>query len=186
MSKEDNKKKIIIMGMENAGKSTIVKYLKISNYEIPENPPDMNPTNKVERTVLADKNLIIWDFGGQEVYRNEYLEKPESYFHSVSYFYYVIDVQDYYRLFSSAMYFMAIYNVISKYSLDARIVLLFHKWDPEFDPKKKNLKEKFLEKVQPYLEKRNTAYLMFDTSIFSPNTIKSAFNIDLIKTNIGL
>ena len=79
------------------------------------------------------------------------------------------------------MYFMAIFNVIYKYSPDAKIILLFHKWDPDFDPNKRNLKQKFLEKVEPYLKKRNVTFLMFDTSIFTPNTIKSAFNLELIE-----
>ena len=174
-------KKIIIIGMENAGKTTIVKYLKIKSDEIPDKPPDMTPTKNVARSTIPKGNYIVWDFGGQEKYRNEYLENPEAYFHSVSYFYYVVDVQDYYRLFSSTMYFMAILNVITKYSPQARIIILFHKWDPDFDPNTKNLKVKFLEKVEPTLKKRNIPFMMFDTSIFTPNTIKSAFNIELLE-----
>ena len=125
--------------------------------------------------------MVIWDFGGQEKYQNHYLENAISYFYEIEYFYYVVDVQDYYRLFSSTMYFMSVANLIYKYSPGAKIIFLFHKWDPDFDPKKKNLKEKFLEKVVHYLEMRKTSYLMFDTSIFTPNTIKSAFNLELLR-----
>ena len=178
---ESKERKIIVVGMENAGKSTIVKYLQIKSDDIPEKTPDMNPTKNVARTAIPEGNFIVWDFGGQEKYRNEYLEDPESYFHSVSYFYYVVDVQDYYRLFSSSMYFQAILNVVTKYSPEAKIVILFHKWDPDFDPSTKNLKEKFLKQVEPILNKRNISYLTFDTSIFTPNTIKSAFNLELIE-----
>ena len=178
---QEEPKKICLMGMENAGKSTIVKYLQISSYEIPDNPPEMNPTKNVERTILSKEKIIAWDFGGQEKYRNEYLENPDKYFHSIEYFYYVIDVQDYYRLFSSSMYFMAILNMIDKYSPDAKLIFLFHKWDPDYDPSKRDLKGKFLEKVEPTLKKRNRKYLTFDTSIFSPNSIKAAFNLDLIE-----
>ena len=78
------------------------------------------------------------------------------------------------------MYFLAVLNVIVKYSPNAKIILLFHKWDPDYDPSTKNLKEKFLEKIMPTLEKRNIDFMMFDTSIFTPNTVKAAFNIELI------
>jgi small GTP-binding protein len=178
---QEKPKKIVIMGMENAGKSTIVRYLQITSYEEPDKPPDMNPTKNIARTEIEQNNIVVWDFGGQEKYRNEYLENPETYFHEVSYFYYVVDVQDYYRLFSSTMYFMAIFNVIKRYSPEAKIVFLFHKWDPDYDPSTKNLKEKFLEKVESLLQKRGSSFLMFDTSIFTPNTIRSAFNLELLQ-----
>ena len=59
----------------------------------------MYPTKNIERTTLVEKNVVVWDFGGQETYRNEYLADPESYLSSISYAFYVVDVQDYYRIF---------------------------------------------------------------------------------------
>ena len=101
--------KIVVMGMENAGKTTVVDILTKATGDAPSYPPDMYPTKSVERRTLSKKNATIWDFGGQELYRNEYLANPESYFHEITSFYYVIDVQDYYRLFASYMYFMAVF-----------------------------------------------------------------------------
>ncbi|GAF76870.1 unnamed protein product [marine sediment metagenome] len=168
--------KNVIMGMENAGKTTIVDILTKATGDAPEYPPDMYPTKGVERRTLSKKNAAIWDFGGQELYRNEYLANPESYFHKITFFYYVIDVQDYYRLFASYMYFMAVFQLIIKFSPDAKIFFLFHKMDPNFDANKKNLKQKFLEHIEPFLEAHNMSFIMYDTTIFNLNSLRTAFS----------
>ena len=169
--------KLVITGMENAGKTTIVNILTQTISEIPDKPPDMDPTKGVERSSLFQKNVVIWDFGGQETYRNEYLGNPEKYFHSVSFFYYVIDIQDYYRIASSGMYFMGIFNVIQKHSPDAKIIFLFHKNDPGFDANQRNLKGKFLGVVEPFIHANNKTFMMYDTTIFKLNSIRTAFNL---------
>ena len=75
--------KLIIIGMENAGKTTIVDLLTKETEKVPEKPPDMNPTKGVERRSLFQKNIMIWDFGGQESFRKEYLVNSVKYFHSI-------------------------------------------------------------------------------------------------------
>ena len=169
--------KIIIMGMENAGKTTIVDLLTQETESVPQKPPDMNPTKGVERRSLFQKNVMIWDFGGQETYRNEYLVNSVKYFHSVSFFYYLVDIQDYYRLASSTMFFMGVFNLIKKHSPDAKIVFLFHKTDPDFDANQKKLKEKFLGIVEPFILANNRSFITYDTTIFDLNSIKTAFNL---------
>ncbi|MFW9969991.1 MAG: ADP-ribosylation factor-like protein [Candidatus Odinarchaeota archaeon] len=176
---ENEKKpiKIVIMGMENAGKTTILNMLTQETNEIPNKPPIMNPTKGVERNPLTlfQKEVVVWDFGGQETYRNEYLTNPEKYFHTIKFFYYVVDIQDYYRLVPSVMYFTGVFNKIKKYSPEARIIFIFHKMDPGYDPHIKNLKVQFVDKVEPLLTEQFASYLMFDTTIFNLESIKTAF-----------
>jgi len=93
-----------------------------------------------------------------------------------SLFFYVIDIQDYYRLIPSVMYFKGIYNLIKKHSPDAKIVFLFHKMDPGYDPNDRNLKVKSLEKVEPDLKSGFTRYIMPDTTIFDLHSIRNAFS----------
>ena len=173
--------KLVIMGMENAGKSTIVDIITKKIDENIQNPPIMNPTRGVSRSslTLSEKNIAIWDFGGQEVYRNEYLASPEQFFHSISYFFYVLDVQDLYRVFSARMYFMAIYQLIKKHSPDAKLVLLFHKMDPNYDTSKRDLKAEFLEKIEPFLSVHNANYSVYDTTIHDINSIITAFSQEI-------
>jgi len=178
---QEHQKKIVIIGLENAGKTTIVDLLKQETEVTLRKPPDMNPTKGVERRSLFQEKIIVWDLGGQEIYRNEYLANPESYFNKISFCYYVVDIQDYYRLATSTMYFMGIFNLVKRYSPNARIVLLFHKMDPEFNPNSKNLKDKFLEKIKPFLEKRETSFKMYETTIFEINSIKTAFTQEILQ-----
>lgn len=177
---EEQPIKLVIMGMENAGKTTILDVLTQKINQPPNKPPSMNPTKGVERSTLLffQKETKVWDFGGQESYRNEYLANPEKYFHTISFFYYVVDIQDYYRLIQSVMYFQGVFNLIKKFSPDAKIIFLFHKMDPDYSPDERNLKEKFLEKVEPTLKLNNTSYTMFDTTIFDLNSIKAAFGLE--------
>ena len=178
MTKDKNQNeiiKVVIMGMENAGKSTIVDVLiqKIEN--TPLTPPDMSPTKSVERSPLIENISVVWDFGGQELYRNEYLADPESYLRFISYTYYVVDVQDYYRFYAAVMYFMAVFPTIITNSPNTEIFFLFHKMDPNFDPNFKNLKKKFLQNVEPYLKTHKIPFVIYNTSIFDLNSIKTAF-----------
>ena len=174
--KQDELIKVVIMGLENAGKSTIVDVLtqKIRYDQL--TPPDMYPTKNVERTTLSAKNVVVWDFGGQEIYRNEYLADPETYLRSISFAYYVVDVQDYYRLFNSVMYFNTVLPTIIKYSPDAEIGILFHKTDPKFDPNKKNIKKIFLDKIESFIQGRKKSIGINDTTIFEISSIKTAFD----------
>ena len=184
MSNSNNEEKpikIAVMGMENAGKTTMLNLLTQETDVVSKSPPSMNPTKGVERNPfdLFNKKAVVWDFGGQEIYRDEYFNNPDKYFYTISLFYYVIDVQDYYRLVPSVMYFSGVFNLIKKYSPDTKMIFLFHKMDPGFDPNERNLKQKFLDKTEPGLKSENISYKMYDTTIFNLSSIKSAFNQEL-------
>ena len=177
---EDQPIKLVIMGMENAGKTTILDVLTGRINETPNRPPSMNPTKGIERSTILffQKETKVWDFGGQETYRNEYLANPKKYFYTISFFYYVVDIQDYYRLPQSVMYFRGVFNVIKSYSPDAKIIFLFHKNDPDYVADERNLKGKFLEKIEPSLKAANIPYTTYDTTIYDLSSIKTAFGLD--------
>lgn len=177
---QEQQAKLVILGLENAGKTTIVDILKSKTVLTLRKPPNMSPTKGVLRSSLFEGKMMVWDLGGQEIYRNEYLANPDKYFKGISYCYYVVDVQDYYRLSFSTMYFMGVFNLIKKYSPSAILILLFHKLDPGFDPNIKNLKGKFLEKIEPFLLNNNISFISFDTTIFDINSIKTAFNQEIL------
>lgn len=173
---QERRIKVVIMGLENAGKTTIVDVLTQKIQKTPLTPPDMHATKNIERRIISEKNIVVWDFGGQELYRNEYLANPKSYLRSISFGYYVVDVQDYYRLFNSVMYFMVVFPTIVKNSPDVEIIILFHKMDPTFDPNNKNLKKKFLDMIESFIQEPKKPIKIYDTSIFDINSIRNAFN----------
>lgn len=170
--------KLAMLGMENAGKSTIVDYLTKGIDSVPKKPPDMHPTKNVakNKVLLNEKDFVVWDFGGQEMYRNDYINNPDKYFREVSYFYYVVDVQDYYRVMSSSMYFTGILQIIKKYSPPAEIIVLFHKMDPDFDTSKKEVKQQFLKLTDKVLKANKKPITSYDTTIFDLTTINEAFS----------
>ncbi|NVM55145.1 MAG: 50S ribosome-binding GTPase [Candidatus Helarchaeota archaeon] len=121
--------KTVFIGLDNSGKTSILytlegKFAQIAN---------IKPTIRFTRT---DFNILglpikIWDMGGQEQYRIEYLSK-EKFFIGTDLLFYVIDVQDTNRFTESVEYFLNILEVFEKINPDQypHIEILLHKSDP--------------------------------------------------------
>ena len=107
--------KIGIVGLENAGKTTMIQTLR-QNFKIAL-PLSRPPTKSVERTPVSifGQETTIWDYGGQEVYRKICLENPERYLSELRYLFFVVDLQDPEK---------------------------FDKWETSFDERKKSKKTK--------------------------------------------
>ncbi|MHA1729332.1 MAG: ADP-ribosylation factor-like protein [Promethearchaeota archaeon] len=165
-------KKIPILGIANAGKSSLIKVLQREFKSLSK----LKPTKKIERIKLdfLDKELIIWDFGGQEKYRENYLNKASAYFSDVEDLFYVLDIKDQGALESGIKYFQDIIADLKEYSPDSTVNFLIHKSDPgtsETDPKLVSaVEEKFTEIMQP-LKMR-----IYQTSIFNPIGVITAFS----------
>ena len=178
---QEGSNKIILMGMDNAGKSTIVRLLRGELEDFSGTPPDIKPTRglEVSHHELYGKPVAIWDFGGHEMYRNEYIKKPDKYFQQIAIFFYVVDVQDVNRFYSSKMYFTGVFQLIRKYTPKIKIVFLFHKKDPEFQIGKRNVKEEFLKYAQKFIKHSTVSYTTHDTTIYNPEGLKDVFQEEL-------
>jgi len=72
-------KKILLIGLDNAGKTSIVKCLsgtkKLTSFS------EINPTKGKEIITIkvSDTDFSIWDLGGQEVFRKDYLSNFDDY-----------------------------------------------------------------------------------------------------------
>ncbi|MHA1672903.1 MAG: ADP-ribosylation factor-like protein [Promethearchaeota archaeon] len=177
------KEKVAFLGMNNAGKTSIIKTL-MQQFDILES---IKPTIKVERSFFEfmGKDLIFWDFGGQQKYRKDYLAEPERFFDEISYLFYVVDVLDAEIFEETLVYFKKVVHFLEMYSKDASIILFFHKHDAD----KKDiidtldLKTKFLKESQAVLEHkmarsmtekgRNSIYI-YNTTIYDPINIVKA------------
>ncbi|MHA1131686.1 MAG: ADP-ribosylation factor-like protein [Candidatus Helarchaeota archaeon] len=124
------KKKLVIVGLDNAGKSTII--LTMKRQLGPHNLIDLQPTKglSTESFETDDITYHVFDFGGQEAYRNRYLEKP-YYFESTDNLVYVIDIQDAERFELSLKYLEEIIKILHKLAEKPDCSVFFHKFDPE-------------------------------------------------------
>ncbi|TFG05188.1 MAG: hypothetical protein EU536_02780 [Promethearchaeota archaeon] len=93
----------------------------------------LQPTVRIERTDLTILGLPIkvWDFGGQEQYRQEHLLR-QQYFDRTNLLFYIVDIQDPERFQESFGYFLNILEIIVELDLEPYILVFFHKSDPEF------------------------------------------------------
>ncbi len=162
--------KIIVVGLDNAGKTAIIN--KFGNKLNIKDLAELKPTKGIERQKLETKDLdlIIWDFGGQEQYRQQYLENPEKYFFQSDLILYVIDVQDSERFDQSLQYFDSILDILITLEENPYFIIFIHKVDPDIknDPEillnieylKEKIKEIFDSKTQTF------DYEIYLTSIY--------------------
>ncbi|MFX1294931.1 MAG: ADP-ribosylation factor-like protein [Promethearchaeota archaeon] len=145
-------KKVIIAGLDAAGKTTIIKtILNPINYK----PGDEKPTQGVETNQLElfgfDVNL--WDLGGQSLYRSEYLGKgSERHFGFTNLFVFVIDVQAPKRFEEAIDYLKRIIEIYKHLEEEPYCLILIHKSDPDFnqnDIKKRT--DEITQKIKKFL-----------------------------------
>ena len=167
-------KKIVIAGVDNAGKTSIIQTL-INPQEAKE-AKSQKPTKGVEyeNIDLFGYNLSIWDLGGQDIYRKKYLSEPKEHFGYTSLFVFVIDVSDSKRRVASLEYLKNIMEIF-KYLEEAPVsVVLLHKSDlmkPKEITKNKTELTKEIQKIFGDIR-----FFTHVTSIFNFNTIFSAFS----------
>jgi small GTP-binding protein len=129
--------KVLVAGLDAAGKTSL-----LSKFGGRLGINDMiatHPTKGVVRMKFGDSklNLFIWDLGGQEEYRERYLNNPEQYFVQLDLLIYVIDVQDPKRFDEALDYLEKIIDSVIILEESPYILIFMHKFDPDLkkDPK---------------------------------------------------
>ena len=128
----ENVLKVIISGLDNAGKTSILTALD-KKYDFRDEIMQLKPTIKVKyrRTRFLNMPAVFWDMGGQEKYRDIYLKDSDVYFSETGLFIYVIDIQDKDKLESSLNYLDLVMQYFIKNNIDVPIIVTFHKYDPD-------------------------------------------------------
>jgi len=182
--------KIVVVGLDNAGKTAILS--KFGGRLGITDLAKLKPTKGIDRKTLETEelDLIIWDFGGQEQYRENYLKNAEKFFFQSDLILYVIDVQDPDRFDESFDYFNKILNILSDLEENPYILVFFHKFDPDIktDPEILLNIEYLKDKVKEVFEAQNLDfdYEIYLTSIFSLISNEPKFSKyikDVMKTN---
>ncbi len=135
------KKKIIILGLANSGKTSIA--LSMKNVTDLISFTSLQPTRGIEISEFEKESIefLIWDFGGQEKYREQYKENLNKYISKTSEIIYVIDIQDENLFFISVVFLREILNILKTAGLFFELSIYFHKFDDNFKPDEEKVKE---------------------------------------------
>lgn len=177
-----SQKKILMIGLDNGGKTSILAVLQ-DKFSIIK---DLLPTRGVQREKLDffGYPIISWDLGGQVQYREKlYFNKPELYFSDADLILYIIDSQDTERFEEAANYFKMVLNALEDLDECPPILITLNKsdqdirrtlqWQKNVDVIKNLFNNVIGEKTQFKVD-------YSDTSIFQRETIMQMFSSALM------
>ena len=128
-----NTKKVLIMGLDNSGKTSIVLCLRgvknLSSFS------SLNPTRgfKINKFQALGSEYSIWDFGGQEQFRESYLNDFQKHIKKTNKLIYVLDIQDHERYDISLEYLGRILSLLRKHKITIDFSIFLHKYDPDLE-----------------------------------------------------
>ncbi len=159
--------KVIISGLDNAGKTSILTALD-KKYDFQKDIVQLKPTIRVEyhKMNFLRNNTIFWDMGGQDRYRDIYINYQDVYFDATDLLIYVIDIQDPERFENSLEYLDAILTFFTESKMDVPLIITTHKFDPDLRGNEKILQD--IDRLRSQiLEKYSNFKILFQqTSIY--------------------
>ncbi|HMF31287.1 MAG TPA: ADP-ribosylation factor-like protein [Candidatus Lokiarchaeia archaeon] len=169
-STEAEQKKILIMGLDNSGKTSIILALKgnrnlLSFYSL-------KPTFgvNVEKILNDEGGYFIWDFGGQEQFRSKYLEDFPRYAEYASRIIFVFDIQDVERIPEAINYLKDVLQCIGDFNLQVSLDVFLHKYDPSIemlgDEKVEAAVQNLTEELKTLIPS-DLSYRLFKTTIYT-------------------
>ena len=171
-------KKLLMIGLDNGGKTSILAVLQ-DKFSIIKS---LLPTRGVKREKLDffGYPILSWDLGGQVQYREKlYFNRPELFFTEADLVLYVIDTQDSDRYAEAANYFREVLNVLRDLNEFPPILVVLSKSDQdvrtsfEWQNNVAAIKNKFNSIVK---EHENTIIKYSDTTIYQRETIMQMFS----------
>lgn len=153
----------------------------------PEDTKGLSPTILYEtrRHPFLGLQVGIFDFGGQEEYRKEYMEKPEI-FRGTDILIPIVDLHDPKNFEQAKEYIKGLLDIYRKNNEKPKIFLFLHKYDTEkyqkelLDTNVKNAKDIFLDLFKEY----DFNYML--TSIYQQDELAKIFRDILISSYSNL
>ena len=172
--------KIAFLGLDNAGKTSIITAIT-KRYGFEEEVTKLMPTRKVVRDAFKflGVEFVRMDFGGQLQYREEYLKKPSKYISGTDLVFYVIDAQDFDRYVESIDYIDRLLLYFKEEQEYPPICILFHKFDPQL------VKDRVINQRILTIKQALTRYshdfdiFFFETTIYDIKSVMDAFSSGL-------
>jgi len=170
--------KILLMGLDNSGKTSIMLSLQQNTNLLTF--CKLSPTKgvSIENLETDDYLMNVWDFGGQEKYRIEYLNHFKKYSSKVDKILYIIDVQDIKRYGLALEYLEKIIVQLYKINLKPELSIYVHKYDPGIKNKIgfEDIDEKIYSQLIPKIKELTEE---FSSQIFK-SSIYTTFERELI------
>ncbi len=165
-------KKILIMGLDNSGKTSILLSLRENANLL--SYISLKPTKGlvVEEFDSDEQKLVCWDLGGQAQYRKGYLKDFSKYAKQTTKILYVIDVQDKKRYGVALEYLQDLINFLQKDEQFIEISVFLHKYDPnlikkeEFKDIYQIVNSELVDKIKTIIPD-NFNYSFFKTTIYT-------------------
>ncbi len=171
ISKDISKdQKILIMGLNNSGKSTILLSLKGDTNLFSFTSIKATKGIDISEIKKDAETLHIWDFGGQEQFRIGYLKNLKRYSTQATRLVYVIDIQDTKRYNKTLRYLENIIEILDKSDIQISLSIFLHKFDPNLRKLKPKLVEKIDEELIPKIKMlipSNWDHIIFNTTVFT-------------------
>ena len=168
--KLDASKKIVLLGLDNSGKTSIVKCLKGVKNLASFNTPRPTRGHKIDKFNMYDTNFSIWDFGGQSTYRDELFINFRNNIKETDKIIFVIDIQDQERYETSLDYLTKLYSLIQKHQIVVELSIFLHKYDPDLERITKKINEETIERLINKIRDKipsDIPYKIFKTSIYT-------------------
>ncbi|MFX0028457.1 MAG: ADP-ribosylation factor-like protein [Candidatus Hermodarchaeota archaeon] len=173
-------KKIAFLGLDNAGKTSIITAIT-RRFGFEEEIAKLMPTRRIARDTFGFLGLEFsrLDFGGQRIYREDYLKHPEKFLSGIDLIFYVIDAQDFDRYIESIDYLEEVLLFFKEHQEDVIVSILFHKFDPQFIDDVE-INKRILTLKQALTRYSNDFNIFFfETTIFDIKSIMDAFSSGL-------
>ena len=126
-------KKVVIAGLDNAGKTALLKTIKKEVGFSFSELSSFKPTKGANRDelYLEDQELHILELGGQEEFRKFYIENPDRFFIDTDIILYIVDMQDDVRYQDAIEYLQSILRTVQFLQETPDFIILLHKCDPD-------------------------------------------------------
>ena len=127
--------KIVLIGLENSGKTSILNCLRGKKRISAFNNPKPTKGLDIQEFEALDSNYAIWDLGGQQSFRDDYFLDFKKYITDTNKIIYVIDIQNTPRYEDALEYLKKVIDSIQDpETIDFSVFL--HKFDPDliFNP----------------------------------------------------
>ncbi|MBD3229960.1 MAG: GTP-binding protein [Candidatus Lokiarchaeota archaeon] len=172
--------KIAFTGLDNAGKTSILNVLEKQYSKL----SSTKPTTGVERRSInvLGYRIVNWDLGGQEKYRDDYLDEEARVFEGTDLLFYVVDISSRERFYEALEYYKnVLWEVFESKKSETIpfIVICLHKYDPDLQDDE--LVSENIELARNLFEENSKDYdiKFFLTSIFDDWSILKAFSFGI-------